>query len=422
MTSQTIAINETKSITDLFFIFVIVTGVLLLSAIKATGQETSEDDGVINRPAQITFFYPLGTNGVNTNVVNNFSLNILAGVNGGVNGFEAGGLFNSNKYDMKGFQGSGFMNYTGGYTNGVQISGFMNINQGAVKGLHGAGFMNISADSTLGVQAAGFANINGGKVNGAQAAGFANITDGFVKHFQGAGFINASRGMEGFQAAGFMNLNDGTGNGFQASGFANINTRDYIGAQMSGFLNIARHVRGVQLGFINICDSINGVPIGAINIVTNGYRRLEIFGSEALYGNIVFKMGVKHFYTIYHVGIQPSGGFLRWGLGMGLGTEITLSDNSYLNIDGIVSHINEDEFWTRDLNLLNQMRFIFGFEVAQNFSMFAGPTFNVMVSRYTRPGSQKMGSALAPWTIVNRTNSKSNIKLWPGISAGFKIG
>lgn len=395
----------------------------LLFFIPPASGQVEEKKTIKYRPAQLSLIYPLGTNGVNTNIVNNVSFNLFGGVQGGVNGLEAGGFFNADKYDVRGFQAAGFLNVAGRNVRGGQFAGFANVNGGSVYGVSAGGFLNITGDSLKGLQAAGFVNILGNAALGVQLAGFANIVDGSIDFLQMAGFFNTSRGIRGLQGAGFINVNDGYSEGFQIAGFSNITTRDVKGVQLSGLLNYARHVRGFQFALINISDSIHGVPLGLINIVIkNGFRKFEIWGSESLYANLAYKMGVKQLYTVYFVGMQPSARFMRWGAGLGLGTEITLTGNKHLNIEGLVSHINENEFWTRDLNLLNQLRLNFDIEVSDHFAVAFGPAFNLMVSRYINVASGRKGSSLPPWTIINTNNKKSNIKFWPGFNFGFKIG
>ncbi len=53
------------------------------------------------RPYQVSVIPGVSTNGaLNSQVINNFSFNILGGYSGGTNGFELGGLFNIDKKDV----------------------------------------------------------------------------------------------------------------------------------------------------------------------------------------------------------------------------------------------------------------------------------------------------------------------------------
>src|SRR5690606_29239387 len=96
------------------------------------------------RPFQISFTPGLGTHGrLSPQVINHFSLNILGGYNGGVDGFEVGGLFNINKKDVQYFQAAGVFNLTGGRMNGFQVAGVNNTVLDSVSGAQVAGVNNM---------------------------------------------------------------------------------------------------------------------------------------------------------------------------------------------------------------------------------------------------------------------------------------
>jgi len=389
------------------------------------------------RPAQVSFFYPLGTNGKSREYVHKFSLNVLVGYNGGVDGAELGLLFNGNMADVNGFQISGLVNLTGGNSRGLQLSGVSNTNGGNLNGWQAtgianlvkgyadgvqiSGLANISRDYAKGAQLTGFANVSGSWMNGAQVAGFCNIVAGDVSGFQGAGFLNTSKNAVGAQMAGFVNIVDGSGNGFQMAGFSNINNYDFKGAQISAFLNVARKVDGFQLALINVCDSIDGVPLGLINVVSHGYRKFDLWFGESFYANAGFKMGVRQLYTSYIVGVQPFGKSFRWGVGLGLGSEFDLNEKTYMDLDLMGYHVNEGRTWTNELNLLTQLKFSFGLRFSEQFSGFFGPTINLTVSQYINPETGTIGSDMAPYTLYNRTSNGTNYKMWIGGNIGFKF-
>jgi hypothetical protein len=127
------------------------------------------------RPAQVTFVYPLGTNGINSPAYpNDVSLNILFGINGGVNGAELGGIFNFNKGEVKGAQLAGVFNVSTEDTRGVQVGGVFNVNMQEFTGLQ-LGVVNYS-QSVNGVQL-GVVNISGNSDRGVPV-GLINIVKG----------------------------------------------------------------------------------------------------------------------------------------------------------------------------------------------------------------------------------------------------
>ncbi|GAL85312.1 hypothetical protein MYP_2541 [Sporocytophaga myxococcoides] len=400
-------------------------------------------------PLSVTFVPPMGTNGMQgPKIVNKTSLNILAGTSRGLDGFEIGALVNVEKEFVNGVQIAGLSNIVGKNVNGVQIAGLTNSSSGYAEGVQVSGLTNVVKDSmycfqfaglvnssggnSLGGQFSGLVNFSNGYMYGPQCAGLANVANGMMTGPQLAGFINVANGSQkGIQSAGFMNVAKHNSEGCQLAGFMNT-TGDLRGAQAAGFINVAKRVKGVQIGVINIADTVAGAQIGILNIAKKGYRRLEIWGSESLYGNIAFKMGgSRSFYNIFAVGAQIyDGGKLRTGYGIGFGSELKASQTICVNIDAISYNINEDGLWTNKLNLLNQLRVNVGIALGERTTIFFGPTFNVMVSQIYNADKNEYGSNIAPWTVFNETydgrvdkgrKENTNVKMWPGFNAGIRF-
>jgi len=376
------------------------------------------------RPFQISFVTPLGTNGLESGrIVNHVSFNLLAGYAYGLDGVEFAGFANVEKDFVRGIQFAGFANVVGGDVTAGQFAGFANVNGGVARGAQFAGFLNLTGDSVLAAQFAGFANIANGSAKGAQFAGFTNITKGSTLGPQGAGFANIVKGTtRGPQFAGFLNTVTGNVHGAQFAGFANVAGRDVQGAQVAGFVNVARKVRGVQIGVVNVADSVSGVQLGLFNFARHGYRRLELWGNEVMYANVAFKMGSKHFHNIFAVGGSVDGEAYRWATGFGFGSEWNLASRLLLNVDAIAWHVNENETWTDELNLLNQLRANLGVRLGKRAALFAGPTFNVYVSNLYNPESGRYGTDLARWnTSFDRQSGRTRVTMWPGINAGIRF-
>ncbi|MBC7919697.1 MAG: secretin and TonB N-terminal domain-containing protein [Ferruginibacter sp.] len=372
---------------------------------------------------QVTFVSPVGTNGKEfLKTVNHLSFNVLAGASAGLEGVEVGGLLNAENDYVDGVQVSGFGNLVRNEVTGVQAAGFANVNGGYTRGVQAAGFANVVLDSAQSVQVAGFANVVAGNQRAAQVAGFSNVTNGDAGSAQVAGFANVANGhVRGGQVAGFLNVTTGNVTGGQVAGFANVTAGDVQGVQVSGFFNHARRVRGSQIGFINVADSVTGVSIGFLNFVRRGYHRLEIWGSEALFVNAAFKTGTPRFYNILALGMQPRQDRVRWGVGYGIGTEQRLSRGLTLNLDAVAYQINENQWWTNRLNLLNQVKLTLGARLTNRTRVLLGPTFNAQVSRLFDAENNRYGTDLAPWYFYDRTNGQTNVRMWIGFHAGFRF-
>lgn len=406
----------------------ILISLLFMQTLQAQGDTATYE----RRPFQFTFLFPpLSTNGArNTQIVNDVSLNLFLGVSGGVEALELGGFINIDQYHVRGAQFAGFGNTVGAWASGAQLAGFYNVNGSFLTGFQGAGFVNVVGTGVNGMQGAGFVNVAGTQVKGAQVAGFINVAGDSVEGFQGAGFMNvAGRTNRCVQAAGFGNVAGEGVTHFQGAGFINV-AEEVQGAQLAGFINIAGHVNGFQgAGFLNICDSIDGVPLAFISVVKkNGYRRIGFTASEVQYANLSFKMGVKELYTIYSFG-KPKGPFSRWMFGGGLGTELDLSPNMLLNIEGTV----HQELWIGNsaspyflhidrLNLYNSLKFLFGWNMDNKVSLHIGPTFNVSVADTNPAVGELSWHKIPPYSFYNYTASTYNqtrVQMWVGIQGSI---
>lgn len=390
------------------------------------------------KPYHIGLIYPLSNHGTAAGkYVNRLSLHLLVGYAAGLEGLEASaigniehdyvqgaqfaGVFNVVKGDARGLQASGFVNLVGGKVRGIQFAGFSNFSRHDVQGGQFGGFGNLAAH-IHGAQFAGFGNISGG-VEGAQFGGFGNIASK-VQGAQFAGFGNLVDSLDGVgQFAGFGNIANSV-KGVQAAGFGNL-TQKVEGVQMAGFLNVAGSVKGVQLGILNIADTVDGVPIGLLSLVRKGYRSAELWTGEDFRANMAFKIGVERFYNIFAIGSQL-GGADRWGLGYGFGSLWRLSNRLRLNTDVMSINVFEErisESWRQgqELNLLNKFRLLGGWQFARYFSLFAGPTFNVLVSRYQNEDGT-LGSRLVEKTFYDKTSTGgTNVKMWVGFNAGVRF-
>ncbi|RPH33290.1 MAG: hypothetical protein EHM93_05645 [Bacteroidales bacterium] len=386
------------------------------------------------RDFQLTFITPLGTNGVESkNIINKFSINIIAGYSGGLQGTEFGGVANILKGDMKGAQFAGYANINLAKGKGFQGAGVLNFNHKEFRGSQFAGGANVILSDAKAFQASGFANVVNGKLKGHQFAGFANVVTDSLRGFQGAGFGNYSMGnsrgqvsgftnfnvgeIKGPQITGFSNINMGDIKGVQLAGFANISTDRLQGVQISGFFNYAKKLKGFQLGVFNYIDSLeSGVSVGVISFIRNGYHTFEVSGNESLNGVISYKTGTRSFYNILAVGASGRNEMIYWGWGYGIGTILPISKRVDLNFEGTCFQINENKWYNDHINLLNKVSISLLINVTDNFTIFAGPTWNVMVSDIGQ------NSKFVPWHTFNKTyDNDINVKMYPGFNVGMRF-
>jgi len=371
----------------------------------------AEADGG-NRLAQVSLLPFLGTNRARSReLTNKLSLNLLWGTNGGVNGLEIGGLGNSVRADMQGLQLAGLANTAGGNATGTQLAGLFNLVDGDVAGLQAAGLFNIGSQ-TRAVQLAGLFNIAEEDLTGGQAAGLFNLSNGRTDGVQVAGLFNLSRGSAKAQAALLFNR-----------------AEDVDWGQVGLLCNKARRVEGFQLGFINVADTVRGVPVGLINIVRKGYNVVELFASDAFYGNLGFKFGAHRLYNILHVGARwddipgqaENTTAVSWALGYGLGTALPAGERWLFNLEAVAMHVNEEEGWTRPLNLLGQFRATADLRVGRHVHFFAGPVYHLLVSRREEAETGAYHSNIPPYTFYQERNGNRTTSMWVGFSGGLRF-
>lgn len=383
------------------------------------------------RYSQVSFVPGFGTSGaLSSTMTYRFSLNVVGGFTGGVDGVEIGSVFNINRNHVKGFQAAGFLNAVGGNVQGAQVAGFMNLNYGKMQGVQAAGFMNLGRDTLTGVQLAGFLNFSYKNAGGFQAAGFMNVAPKSNKLSQAAGFLNvADTAM--MQAAGFANVARVSGpqvagfsnsaktvTGIQAAGFINT-AKTVTGAQVAGFINVAKNVKGSQIGFINVADTVSGASIGFLSFVKSGIHEFELSSNEAVAVNAAFRTGTRHFYNVLSVGVHPVPGQYVFTAGYGIGHRFIFGEKSALDLElnGYQVYLGK---WFQN-NSQGRLQLSYSFKPAKHVSFFAGASYNVNVYDATVLPEASFAGQLAPWTTQSFTQNDYKINLWPGFQAGIRL-
>ena len=377
-------------------------GLVIFTFSSVFAQET---DTVKTTPAQITFAYPIASNGPESkNISNNISFNILYGVNGGLTGFELGSITNVINGSVEGCQIAGISNVVDGPVTGGQFSGIANVITDSLYGLQFAGITNIVPKATIGGQFSGIHNLTNEQLIGAQVSGISNVVNGPV---------------EGAQVAGIHNLATDTIIGTQIAGIYNQSLKTTHGAQI-GLINSSHMLHGFQLGLINVADSSTGVSVGLINVVRNGYHAVEFFGNEVLYANTAIKSGTDQFYNIYTAGFQPES-TNTFGFGIGFGSRLTLAKWLSISADLTVNHINELDQFEWKVNLMNRADLTFDLNLNKHISILVGPSFNVHVSElgYENTGKFTTDIAVNPFYTDNRNGYQ--VQMWIGAKGGFRI-
>jgi hypothetical protein len=337
------------------------------------GQPSGESaDELIVRPFSIGFVPGLSTDSAaEGEVLNHFSLNFI-GWQDHLQGAELSILGAIRKGNVTGFQGSHLFNVVAG----------------DLRGFQGAGLVNVTAGDTTGFQSAGLLNVAGGAMNG----------------FQGAGLVNVS--------------GDGS-RGVQMSGIANVSTGAFTGLQLS-LVNFGTDVTGAQVGLVNIASkSMKGASVGLINFAGDGIFAPTVWVSPASMVNLGLKMGSRNFYSILGAGVHPVGDDRRTSVAVGFGAHGDLTGKWWMEFDLMHNRLYDqkfgfDSYEDYDVDFIEQARLNLGFRFTRDFSVYAGPSLDVLVSEVR----DEIGFA----TFYTHTDKSAdtNVAISLGLTAGIQ--
>lgn len=364
----------------------------------------------LHRYFQIGFLPGLGTNHrLSGSVINDWSLNLLAGYSRGNRVFEIGGLGNINREDVGGFQSGGLFNITGGGLNGVQFAGLFNNLGGRANGAQFAGVYNFAGDAVRGVQFAGIANI--ARDVSFQSAGVFNLSANGKVNVQFAGVSNHAHLVRGVQAAGVLNSAD-----------------SLHGCQFSGLVNRAGHVKGAQIGLFNFAREVDGVQIGLINYSRyGGYVVLEAASNDVFPVNTAFKSGTEGLYTILSAGFDPAepsvdpAGEHFWGYGLGLGTRARLTRNIGITFDLLHRHLNKGSH-DNEVQEWEQLAASLDLNIGKHFSIAGGPSANLLIANPDVVGSQEIREKIVSKNWLGASSDANGwLSAWLGWTASVRV-
>lgn len=389
------------------------------------------------RAVRVTLVPGLSTNGVEApNYTAKYSLNILAGYHGALNGYEIG-VVNINRYyvegfqfgavnltggdmagfnmaslvnvagdDMQGLQFSGLANISGGYVQGLQFSGLLNMAANGMKGLQFSGIGNLAGDDIQGIQAAGIFNAGGGDVQGIMVSGIGNFSGGYGLGIQMSGILNVANEMQGISMAGILNI----GSRMQ-------------GIQLAGIANIADEAQGVQVGLVNIADEFEGVPVGLISLYGNGRKNVDIWVNDGGYTNFGLKLGTMDIYNMISLGYNSAlNSEDLWSFGWTIGAHTPLEEawgnerfDGYFRMKDLsIQSIQEDDDDVWESSLYS-FRYLLGKELGNRFGIYAGPSLNLLVT------DEDDERDYSWYSIFDGNRGGHNFDFWIGFSAGIQF-
>ncbi len=420
--------QNTLTLSGLFLAF--LASITQLAAQPAPADMATVAGGDNVQPFQLTFVYPLGIYG-NSTIQNTygFSINVIGGHTGGIHGSEFAGVFNINEYNVRGAQFAGVFNQTKGMVRGAQFAGIYNM---ANQGLWGAQFAGIfnHAQTTRGAQFAGISNYSDAGKVAMQAAGLFNVSNEQAT-VQAAGIFNTAHDTAHVQIAGVFNnsneANTQVAGVFNTAKKANtqlagvVNAADSSTVQIAGAVNITKR-GGFQLGVVNVRDTTDGYMLGVVNIAKKG-GLLEVELAAGDFGfmpvALSFRSGREKLYSILTLGRNFNDNY--WVYGFGLGTSFRFSRSVGLNLEAVHYTLTNHKFHAGKLNIVNQLRPVFHWEIAKHFKLFAGPTFNLYVGNNTAENPIDFHVPYSFDRIGEWNTTSTKFEAWVGFTAGMRF-
>lgn len=417
----------------------------------AQSQSDSAND-LLYRKYRVSLVPGLSSNGIDAPRYSaKYSLNLLAGYHGGLDGYELGlininryfarglqiGLLNASGGEMTGIQLAGAGNLTSGPLNGIQVSGLGNISGSSTQGIQFGGFGNVSSTYMQGIQAAGLINI-AGDMQGLQFAGVGNLSGRDIEGIQFGGIFNASAGdAEGLLFSGITNILGGSTQGILMSGITNISrefrgiggagivniSRSFRGIQFAGITNIAEKGQGIQIGLVNYAREFEGVPVGLISYYGNGRKNLDLWFSDGGFTHLGLTLGTNPVYNKLSLGFNPLIGDRNvWSLSWSIGTYRTLDDawnrprlSNYFSTHDFTIQRIFDGGWDDTPNAIFSYKYLLGKNITPKTAIYVGPSANFQISR--QPGN----SDYTWYSISESTRDGRDVRFWIGFTAGLRI-
>ncbi|CAG5071398.1 hypothetical protein DYBT9623_03428 [Dyadobacter sp. CECT 9623] len=271
-----------------------------------------------------------------------------------------------------------------------------------------------------------FVNVVRGNVKGFQLAGISNIVGRNVSGFQYANFLNLTLGnFHGFQGTNVINYTGGNFSGFQLAGVGNVVVGTLRGYQLSLSYNYANTVRsGHQIGIVNYADSSATVPFGLFSYVRrNGYRRYEFATDEFSYFSTAFKTGVSRFYNIFALSFNGTAtGKPLGSLGYGFGTAQPLGKGWAANADltGSVVFFKNQEIEDIDTGIF-RLSVSIEKKLTNKFALFAGPALSLLTSATPNILKTTDKKGLQPIWLGTSAGPAQQVYHWLGFQAGIRF-
>ena len=429
-------------------------------------ENQSRDSTLSYTKWRVTFLNSLGTNGKNSQEYTaQYSINLVGGIHGGLDGREFGLLYNVETNYVHGFQIAGLGNVSLGEMSGLNIAGLSNYSQGPMKGLQLSGLANISETSIEGLQLSAGLNVSAGELSGMHIAGIANLSQDDLAGLNLAGGFNVTNeDIEGLNLAGIANISNDDIEGLTIAGIANVSAEDQSGLIMSSVanvsgnfmeglvltgginaakkieglsvsgvatlsndltgltispVNIQKTITGLHVGFVNVAEEIDGASIGLVSWYGNGRKNVDIRYSDSGFLDMGFTTGTHRLYNQISVGFVPQeSNVFKLGGSIGLVFDMRdrfsgISKDNWTVTHELSLYQYMEDKWHRQNTKQFTYRYLISSMPNNQFSIYAGPSLNIL----------KEGSVddLAWYSVWSPSIKSANYQVWVGFNIGMRL-
>lgn len=212
-------------------------------------------------------------------------------VKGNAQGLMVGGLGSAVKGDARGLIVGGLGSSVKGNAQGLMVGGLGATANGHMKGLLVSGLGTTVHGELKGGQIAGMGSTVKGNAKGVIIGGLGSTVRGDLKGMLVGGLGSTVRGTaQGMLVGGLGSTVRGDTDGLQIGGIASSTRGEMEGVQISGLYNRATDLHGVQIGLVNVVDSISH----GFQLGVVSIERRNIHQEATLFTSSLLSMGASY--------------------------------------------------------------------------------------------------------------------------------
>jgi hypothetical protein len=294
-----------------------------------------------------------------------------------------------------------------GGTDGVAVAGVLGIDRHLVRGLQLSGAIGYVGGWVRGLQLAGGLSLTGAELRGLQLAGGGNLVLGALHGVQAAGGFNYCERLSGLQLGGGLNVAMRVDDGVQL-GTVNLSAGD---------------VHGAQVGLVNVAENADAA-VGLVNLLWRGRWDVELGSGDTGLFSLAIRNGARVTHSQLSFGYHPLGRHVVYAMGGGLGGHAQLYRFLSADLDLLgraLYHGTDRDPEPGDWSFLGTLRFLLVVEPLARVSLYAGPSYNLLVTQVLRGGRFSWFGLRHSRFYDEEGELLGHTYAWPGVELGARF-